>query len=174
MTRYIVLLRGINVSGKNKLPMQDLRELLIELGYQNVQTYIQSGNVLLDSEKKKSIIEDEIKEAIQHRFGYDVPVIARTMEGLKRAITDNPYPIDNEKVVALVFLSDAPKITEIEINKAEDDEFMILNDVVYLYCPNGFGRSKLTINAFERKLNVTATSRNWRTTNKLLELATVE
>lgn len=172
MTRYIVLLRGINVSGKNKLPMQDLRELLSELRYENVQTYIQSGNIILDSEKEKSVLEKEIKAGIKSKFGYDVPVIARTVKGIEIAIQGNPYPVDNEKVVAVIFLSDVTTKTDLEINRAEEDQFTILKDVVYIYCPNGFGRSKLTINVFEKKLEVSATSRNWRTTKKLLELAT--
>lgn len=172
MTRYIVLLRGINVSGKNKLPMQDLRELLSELRYENVQTYIQSGNIILDSEKEKSVLEKEIKAGIKSKFGYDVPVIARTVKGIEIAIQGNPYPVDNEKVVAVIFLSDVTTKTDLEINRAEEDQFTILKDVVYIYCPNGFGRSKLTISVFEKKLEVSATSRNWRTTKKLLELAT--
>ena len=166
-----MLLRGINVSGKNKLPMQDLREMLNAMNYQNVQTYIQSGNIILETEKERRSVEKEIKEAIQHQFGYEVPVIAKTVEDVKRAIQDNPYPIENEKIVAVVFLSDVSTRINLEINKADDDEFTILNDVVYLYCPNGFGRSKLTINVFEKKLGVIATSRNWKTTNKLVELA---
>tara|TARA_R110002073_G_scaffold53840_4_gene138820 strand:+ start:33489 stop:34010 length:522 start_codon:yes stop_codon:yes gene_type:complete len=173
MTKYIVLLRGINVSGKNKLPMQDLRVMLSGLGYQNIETYIQSGNIILESEKEKSILEKEIKEGIKSEFGYDVPVITRTIEGLKRAIQENPYPTVDEKVIAVIFLSDVVTKTTIEINKADHDQFTILNDVVYIYCPTGFGRSKLTINVFEKKLNVIATSRNWRTTKKLLELATM-
>lgn len=161
------------MSGKNKLPMADLRDMLSELGYQNVQTYIQSGNIILDSEKDKSILKKEIKEGIKSKFGYDVPVILRTIESLESTIRNNPYPIENEKVVAVIFLSDAVTITDIEINRTDDDQFTVLKDVVYIYCPNGFGRSKLTINVFEKKLNVVATSRNWRTTKKLLELATM-
>ena len=171
MTRYIVLLRGINVSGKNKLPMSELRDLLSKLGFRNVQTYIQSGNIILDAAEEKSMVEERIKKGIQTQFGYDVPVIAKTVDDLKRAIKGNPYPTTNEKVVAVVFLSDVSTITNIEINKDEYDQFTILNDVVYLYCPNGFGRSKLTINVFEKKLHLIATSRNWKTTNKLLELS---
>lgn len=172
MTRYIVLLRGINVSGKNKLPMVDLRKMLSVLGYQNVQTYIQSGNIILDSAKEKSLIAQEIKDRIEDKFGYDVPVIIRTIEDLQKTIQENPYPLENEKVVAAIFLSDVATKTDIEIHKAAEDQFTIVKDVVYIYCPNGFGRSKLTINVFEKKLNVFGTSRNWRTTKKLVELAT--
>ncbi len=170
MNRFVVLLRGINVSGKNKLPMQDLRDLLNNMGYKNVQTYIQSGNIILDTEKEKGVVGQEVKEAIQDKFGYDVPVIVKTSGDLSRIIENNPYPVDNEKVVLVVFLSDYTTTTHLEMNKSEEDQFTILDDVVYFYCPNGFGKSKLTIHGFEKKLELKATSRNWRTTNKLLEL----
>jgi uncharacterized protein (DUF1697 family) len=172
MTRYIVLLRGINVSGKNKLPMQDLRELLSGLGYQNVQTYIQSGNIILDSAKKKEKIAEEIKKGIQTTFGYDVPVIIRTVAAWKKTIEANPYFEGEEKKVYFTFLSEVPKSTDITINGTQDDAFTIVGDVVYLSCLGGYGNTKLSNNLFERKLKVTATSRNYRTTYKLLALAT--
>lgn len=171
MNRYIVLLRGINVSGKNKLPMADLRELLNDLGFQNVQTYIQSGNIILDSDERKSIVCDKVKEGIANKFGYNVPVIARTIKEWEKAIVNNPYPIDNPKVLHFVFLSDKPSNTSIEVPKAEGDYYEIIDDVVYLYTLGGYGNSKMNINVFEKKLKVEATSRNLRTTMKLLELA---
>lgn len=153
--------------------MQDLRELLSGLGFQNVQTYIQSGNVILDSEKDKPEIGKEIKEGIRSKFGYDVPVITRTVEEWKKAIANNPYPVNEEKLVYFTFLEAIPKETNIEVKGTKDDEYTIIEDVVYLYCLGGYGSTKLNNNLFERKLKVTATSRNWRTTNKLLELATI-
>lgn len=171
MARYIVLLRGINVSGKNKLPMQDLRAMLSNLGYEHVQTYIQSGNVILDSEKEPATVAQEIKETIKSVFKYDVPVIVKTIEGVKRIIERNPYPLYNDKAIAVIFFNRATTKKDIQINKAEEDQFTILEDVAYIYCPNGFGRSKLTITVFEKQLGVVATSRNWKTTNKLVELA---
>ena len=97
-------------------------------------------------------------------------MIAKTVEDFKKTIKENPYPTSNEKYLAVIFLNNIPENSNIEIHNTDNDEFTILNDVVYIYCPNGFGRSKLTINVFEKKLNVIATSRNWKTTNKLLEL----
>jgi len=171
MKKYIAILRGINVSGKNKLPMKELRELLSNMGYQNVQTYIQSGNVILESEKESKVISVEIHEGIQYQFGYDVPVILRTQDEWRKTIEKNPYPTDQEKIVYFTFLDRTPENTDIEVNGVKEDEFTIIDDVVYIYCLGGYGKSKLSNNLFEKKLKVTATTRNLRTTMKLLELA---
>ncbi len=171
MRKIIILLRGINVSGKNKLPMAELRELLNILGFQNVQTYIQSGNIILDSEETKSNVRQKIKEGIKDKFDYDVPVIIKTVSEIKKAVNNYPFPKENEKVVAFGFLNKKPESKEIEIKKSLNDQYKIDNDMIYFYCPDGFGKSKLTNNLFERKLKVTATTRNLRTTLKLIELA---
>lgn len=173
MKKFIVLLRGINVSGKNKLPMTDLRQVLNDLNFQNVQTYIQSGNIILESNESKNVICKKIKEAILENFGYDVPVIARTISEWKKAIEKYTFPLENEKIVAFIFLDKISEIKEIEIKNIGADEFKIDGDVVYLYCPYGFGKSKLTNNIFEKKLKVSATTRNLRTTLKLLELTEI-
>ena len=172
MKKHIVLLRGINVSGKNKLPMAALRELLNDLNFQNIQTYIQSGNIILESDKSKSEICKKIKNGIFTKFGYDVPVIARTISEWKNAIEKYPYSTENQKIVAFVFLDQKSAITEIEIKNIGEDQFKIEKDVVYIYCPSTFAKTKISNNLFERELNVTATTRNLRTTLKLLELAT--
>ncbi len=171
MTTYIVLLRGINVSGKNKLPMQELRQLLIGLGYQKVQTYIQSGNIILETDEEKSKIIQKIQDKIQQKFDYKIPVMLRTIDHWKKIIDHNPYPKENEKILSVTFLSEVPKKKTIEITLSEGDYFTIREDVVYIYCLGGVRNSKLTINLFEKLLNVMATNRNWRTTNKLLKLA---
>mgnify|MGYP000524815858 CR=1 FL=1 len=168
---FIVLLRGINVSGKNKLQMADLRGLLNDLGFQKVQTYIQSGNIILQSNKSKTEICQIIKEGIKNTFGYDVPVIARTIPEWKSTIEHYPFSLENEKIVAFTFLDKKTEIQNFDFKNLGEDQFKIFNDVVYIYCPNGFGKSKITNNLFERKLKVTATTRNLRTTLKLLELA---
>ena len=166
------MLRGINVSGKNKLPMPELRDILNELGFQNIQTYIQSGNVILDSEEAKETVCQKVKEAIATEFGYDVPVLARTPEEWKKALDNYPFSQENEKIVAFAFLDRIPNETVIEVNGINEDEYLVAEDVVYLYCPSSFGRTKLTNNVIEKKLKVTATTRNLKTTIKLLELAT--
>ena len=172
MKKYIVLLRGINVSGKNKLPMAELRDLLNELGFQNVQTYIQSGNIILTSDENKTTICKKIKEGVATKFGYDVPVIAKTVSEWNKAIKNYPFPTDNPKIVAFVFLDKKTSETKIGVKGVNDDEYKIHDDMVYIYCPSTFAKTKLSNNLFERKLNVTATTRNYNTTLKLLELAT--
>jgi uncharacterized protein (DUF1697 family) len=171
MKRYIVLLRGINVSGKSKMLMTELRQMLTTLGFQNIQTYIQSGNIVLDTDKSKLEVAKLVKEEIKKKFDYDVPVLVRTISEWEKAIANNPYPTDNHKILLFIFLSEVSKEKTFEVNGINNDEFTIVDDVAYIYCPNGFGKSKLSNNLFERKLKVTATSRNLRTTMKLLELA---
>ena len=171
MKTYIVLLRGINVSGKNILPMQELRDLLLNLGYKDVKTYIQSGNIILKTEESPIQVNKKTHEAIASQFGYNVPILVRTIPEWEKAIAKNPYPKEDTKLLFFTFLSTIPEITTFEVNGAKDDEFVIIDDVLYIYCLGGFGKTKLTLNLFERKLKVTGTSRNWRTTLKLLELA---
>ncbi|MFN0729852.1 DUF1697 domain-containing protein [Polaribacter gochangensis] len=171
MKTYIILLRGINVSGKNKLPMAELRELLNDLQFQNVTTYIQSGNMILTSDESKMVICQKIKEGIFIKFGYDVPVLAKTISEWEKAIKNYPFSLENEKIVAFTFLEKPVDVETIEVNGIKEDQYQIHKDVVYLYCPSTFAATKLSNNLFERKLKVTATTRNLRTTLKLLELA---
>ncbi|MFK8060614.1 MAG: DUF1697 domain-containing protein [Polaribacter sp.] len=171
MKKYIVLLRGINVTGKNKIPMADLRELLSDLEFQNMQTYIQSGNIILDTELEKKEVCSKIKNGIQDKFGFDVPVLARTVQEWQKAIENYPFSTENEKIVAFTFLNKTTKETNIEVRNIGEDQYKIDNNLVYLNCPSGFGKTKLTNNIIEKKLNVIATTRNLRTTLKLLELA---
>jgi uncharacterized protein (DUF1697 family) len=172
MKRYIVLLRGINVSGKNKLPMAELRQILTNLGFQNIQTYIQSGNILVDAEDSKPKVAKKIKEAIALKYDYEVPVIVRTVKEWQKIIGNNPYTErEEQKKMYFTFLKNKAKETTIEINKAPGDEFTIIDDVVYLYCEGGYGNTKLSNNLFEKKLKTKATTRNYNTTIKLLEMA---
>ena len=172
MKKYVVLLRGINVSGKNILPMSDLRQILNDLDFQNEQTNNQSGNIILESELSQVLICERIKKAILDKFGYEIPVIGRTIEEWEKVIEQYPFSTANEKIVAFTFLDRIIESKEIQINNKGADEFKLNKDVVYVYCPNGFGKSKITNNVFEKKLQVNATTRNLRTALKLLELAT--
>ena len=166
---YIVILRGINVSGKNKLPMQDLRDLLKGLGFKNVQTYIQSGNIVLNSELDKDTVAKKINEAIKTQFDYEVPVLIKTTKEWDKAIANNPYKEVEPKQQYFTFLSEVLLETVVEVN-AKEDEFTIIEDVVYVNAIGGYGKTKLNNNFFEKKLKVTATTRNLKTTMKLLEL----
>ncbi|WP_420572265.1 DUF1697 domain-containing protein [Kordia sp.] len=168
---YIAILRGINVSGSKKLPMAELRTLLSKLGYTDVQTYIQSGNVIFISEENdQEKLANQISEAIKAQYDYEVPVLVKTITQWKTAIANNPFTTEDISKQAITFLATIPKETTIEID-SKDDRFKIIDSEVYLYCPNGFGRSKLTNNLFERKLKTQATTRNWKTIYKLLNLA---
>lgn len=151
--------------------MADLRELLSDLDFQSVQTYIQSGNIILESDLNKKAICDKIKTGIHNKFGFDIPVLARTVPEWKRAIENYPFSTENEKIVAFAFLDKVSKNSEIEVKNLGEDKYKIVDDVMYLYCPSGFARTKLTNNIIEKKLNVIATTRNLRTTLKLLELS---
>jgi uncharacterized protein (DUF1697 family) len=151
--------------------MAELRELLTKLKFENVQTYIQSGNIVLNSKNTKEQVIEKVKNGITSKFGYDVPVLAKTISEWEKAIANNPYPTENHKIVSFTFLSEVPTETIIEVNITNDDVYAVVNDMVYMYCPDGFGSTKLTNNLFEKKLKVTATSRNFRTTMKLLEMA---
>jgi uncharacterized protein (DUF1697 family) len=168
MKRFIVLLRGINVSGKNKLPMKELRELLTSSDFQNVSTYIQSGNIVLDSLHSSNEIETQITKLIKTNYGYEVPAFAYTVKDWEQMMHQCPYE-EADKKVYFTFLNKVPVINEIEVKKAETDEFTIINNMVYLYCLS-YGKTKLSNNLFENKLKVKATTRNFRTVNKLYEL----
>lgn len=169
MKTYIVLLRGINVSGKNKLPMAELRELLNDLGFQNVQTYIQSGNIVLESDSSKTQVSKKIKQCIKSNYDYDVPVLVKTNDEWQKAIANNPFKSVEEKQQYFTFLSNIPKEKTIVID-AKQDEFEIIEDVVYVNAVGGYGKTKLNNNFFEQKLKVSATTRNLKTSIKLLEL----
>ncbi|CAM1344546.1 DUF1697 domain-containing protein [Tenacibaculum amylolyticum] len=171
MKTYIVLLRGINVSGKNKIPMADLRKILNDLGFQNVQTYIQSGNIILNSQETKVEVCNKIHHAITSEFGFEIPVIARTPKEWEEMLENYPFTQENEKIVAFTILEKTTSETVMEIKGINEDQYQIHRDVVYLYCPSGFGKTKLTNAAIEKKLNTTATTRNLKTTRKLLQLA---
>lgn len=178
METYISILRGINVSGKNIIKMEQLRELFIALKFQHVQTYIQSGNVIFQTkETTQALLSKKIAEAIEKQFGFKIPVLTLTIDELKSAIIDNPFLIKENKDNAFLhvtFLADLPAkqlLTVIEKEKYLPDEIQILNKCVYLYCPNGYGKTKLHNTFIENKLKVSATTRNWKTCQELIKIA---
>ncbi|MBN4070064.1 DUF1697 domain-containing protein [Olleya sp. AH-315-F22] len=175
MNTYIALLRGINVGGHRKVPMVELRELLTNLGFQNVQTYIQSGNVVFkSSEKSIQKLEKKIHEEIQSHFGFDVSIIVKTPKDLQRIFDACPFSEEKKKTSHFTMLHSTPddelvKIASEKIYKGE--EYVIINDCIYYYCAKGFGQAKFNMNLFERKLKTASTSRNYRTMVKLLSLS---
>ena len=177
METYISLLRGINVSGKKKIIMVELKAMYNELGFENVITYIQSGNVLFKSKNtNKKQLSQTIKKAIQSTFGFDVTVLVLSAEELIAMELGNPYRNSGveQKFLGLTFLEETPDQEKVEALKQLEfpgEEFEIIGRVIYLSCPNGFGRSKFNNSLFESKLKVRATNRNLRSTRKLIELA---
>ncbi len=175
---YVSLLRGINVSGHKIIKMEQLRKSFEALGLGDVQTYVQSGNVVFKAPKQSSeVLSNKIREKIARDFGFSVPVIIRSSEEVRRAIKNNPFlkqrGIDSSKL-HVTFLSKAPEkdsLKALEALTARPDQFRYSGREVYLYCPDGYGRTKLSNNALERVLGVTATTRNWNTVNKLYEMS---
>jgi len=179
MTTYISILRGINVSGQKLIRMADLEKLYECLGFSNIITYIQSGNVIFKTglNDTPSGLSAKIEEAIQQNYGFDVPVIIRTLAEMKASIFANPFfkgsKTESDKLY-VTFLEEKPQMINIEkINHFNflPDKFIIIEREVYLDCAGGYGTTKLSNNFFENKLKVKATTRNWNTVNKLIEIA---
>ncbi len=176
--KYISLLRGINVSGQKKIKMLDLREMYTDLGFESVASYIQTGNVVFESPKvtETKALEAIIKQGIKGKFDFDVSVMVRTREEWQNTINNNPL-FDKEKDIkhfCVTLLGEIPEqeyLDSIADFKHNNDQFTIIDRAIYLYCPDGYGRTKLTNNFFEKKLKVRATTRNWRTILKLREVA---
>lgn len=178
MGKYISILRGINVGTGRKVPMTDLKKLCESLGLQNVQTYIQSGNVVFELSRPEAILmlEMRLQQAFSETFGFDIPVIVSTDEELAESIAQNPFlkeeNLDIERL-HLTFLKELPKPELLEKIKGYQylpDRYEIIGRNVFIFCAGGYGTSKLVNSFFESKLKVPATTRNWKTVLKLHEM----
>ena len=176
MHTYISILRGINVSGQKKIIMTDLVKLYEDLGFTDVKTYIQSGNVVFNSTKKvsNSMLVKQIETKINEIYGFLVPVIIRTVDELSKIIASNPFKNETSDNLYITFLSNLPNSNHLE-NLTELnyllDEFIVIEKEIYLNV-SSYGTTKLSNSFFENKLKVTATTRNWNTVNKLLAIST--
>jgi uncharacterized protein (DUF1697 family) len=178
MKTYITILRGINVSGHKMIKMADLKKMFETLPFENVRTYIQSGNVVFDARAEdEQDFEKLIHNTIQKTFSFSVPVIVLEAKELKNVWQDNPFLKGrNEDVTQLhvTFLDEIPNNNLVEKLKETaqflPDEWILDGRAIYLFCPNGYGKTKLTNNFFENKLKVTATTRNWKTVNELISM----
>ena len=172
----VALLRGINVGGKNKLPMSDLAAMFTDVGCEDVRTYIQSGNVVFKASASVArSAGDLVSTAILEQFGHRVPVVLRTARELNLAAGGNPYLTGDVDPAALhvAFLATRPtpaKVADLDPDRSPPDEFTVQGSHIYFFCPNGVARSKLTNKYFDSKLGTTSTVRNWRTVLKLVEL----
>ncbi len=170
-------MRGINVGGQKKIKMAELRTVYEGLGFRQVQSYIQSGNLVFTSQHSIAELEDQIRKAIFNHWGFEVSVMVRQSEQWLNYQAANPFTgadVDTKRLF-LTLLSETPKPELVEkLNTFEfpNEYFQVIGDAIYLHCPNGYGRTKLDNNFFERQLGLSATTRNWRTVGKLAELLT--
>ena len=178
MPAYIAMLRGINVSGQNIIRMEDLRRICTGLGFRNVETYAQSGNVVfLTRAMPPSTLADHISAALFHDLGLSVPVLVKTLDEMEDVVAGNPFPRERGIEVSrlhVTFLSaPAPRraLKNLEGLPKQSDRFYVGRREIYLYCPDGYGRTKLSNAALEKALSVGATTRNWRTVTALSEIA---
>lgn len=174
---HVALLRGINVGGKNKLPMKELAGIFTNLGASDVLTYIQSGNVVFRAGAALARrLPAAVTSAISKRFGFEVPVVVRTAEELREVARANPFLRAGAEVGSLhvAFLASKPgiaRVDSLEVDCSPPDRFELRGREIYLCCPNGIGRTKLTNAYFDSKLATTSTVRNWKTVLKLVELS---
>ena len=176
MKKYISMLRGINVSGRKKIKMDDLRALYESLNFTNVKTYIQSGNVIFSCSFSNVIeLKNIIEKGIMEIFGFPVTVIIRSDDEMKSVLGNNPFSREKDITKLYVsFLSETPckkAVNSIDQLVSGSEEAFVQGKEVYLFCPNGYGKSKLSNSYLEKKLLVKATTRNWKTVNKLYELS---
>lgn len=176
MATWIGLLRGINVGGKNILPMKELKQLLESLELTNVRTYIQSGNVVFDTRARSSrSLSKTIEDQIESRYGFRPQVLLLEKKDLENSVDSNPFPdaIAEPKSLSFFFLANVPEQPDLAaINDARmpSEHYQLRDRVFYLYAPDGFGRSKLAAKV-EKFLGVPATARNYRTVEKLVAMA---
>jgi uncharacterized protein (DUF1697 family) len=176
MEIYIALFRGINVGGRNVLPMKELVAILKNLGSQIVKTYIQSGNAVFQSKNQNALLlSNEIGSKIKKLHGFEPYVLLLKLEDIERAINENPFPEaeTDPKTLHIGFLASAPgnpDLKTLETLKKGSERFYLTDDVFYLHAPEGVGRSKLAANV-EKLLGVPMTDRNWKTVCKIREMA---
>ena len=177
MTACVALFRGINVGGNRIVPMKELKRLHEDLGFKDVVTYIQSGNVVFSSdETDASQIASQIEESFAQKFGFRSQVIVRTTAELEEAITNNPFQNQPEKEsnrVLVLFMATHPESSALEDLKKSyngPEEMYLIGQELFVYYSDGMGRSKLTLPLIEKKLKTAGTGRNWNTVLRLKEM----
>jgi uncharacterized protein (DUF1697 family) len=176
MARHIVLLRGINLGSKNRIAMPALREALADAGYQDVKTYVQSGNVVVSSTHRPKRVAEDVEKLIADQFGLKIAVVVRTRDELAAVVKRNPLGkvAKDLKRYQVSFLDAAPKpevLRQLEEAVVPPERFAHVGRELYAWHPKGVARSKLWARLAGKNLGVTATARNWATVTKLLELA---
>jgi len=171
---FVALLRGINVGGKNKLPMKDLVALFESAGCIDVRHYIQSGNLVFGAAAALAKrLPTVLPTAIERNFGLNVPVVVRSRDELRTVAKAHPLVDAGVDALHVVFLADAPSpaaVASLDPNRSPPDAFVVRGREIYVACPNGAGNTKLTNAYFDSKLETVSTMRNWRTVQKLVEM----
>jgi uncharacterized protein (DUF1697 family) len=173
MTTYVVLLRGINLGKNKRIKMGDLRDALTAVGLENAQTLIQSGNVVVDSNADKAALVDIVETTIESTFGFRSTVIARTAAEFRSLLADHPFTseqIEDSRFVHVEFCRDKPDrdgFDALQEGHEGPEELKLVGRELYVYYPEGSGRSKLTNSVFEKHLGTPTTSRNWNTIEKI-------
>jgi len=173
MTTYVCLLRGVNVAGHRKVGMEELRSHFSSVGFSNVRTYIQSANVVFDHSKSSAqSLARKIEDRLKHNLGTGTAAVLRTREQMERVVQHNPYSKKDESRVHVIFLKNIVRNFPAGISSATaaGELFTPFAEEIYLFLPNGSGRTKLSNSFFEKTLGVTATMRNWRTTKYLFSM----
>jgi len=176
MARYVALLRGVNIGPRNRVAMPVLREALEEAGFEDVRTYVQSGNIVLTSRAKPETVRRKVERVVAERFGLEIAVVVRTRAELAAIVKRNPLRkvATEPKRYQVSFLSgklSAKVVHELEETAAADERVVVSGREVYAWHPRTVARSKLWAKLAGKTLGVTATSRNWTTVEALLELA---
>ena len=177
MKTYIALLRGINVSGQKKIRMADLKAHLEELGHMGIQTYIQSGNIIFKSTGGTPVqLAQKIQQKLHDKYRFDVPTLVLFPQELLRIIHNNPYAMEQGTItdrLYVTFLFNTPRADlsrKLSEQKKHNEHFVHDEKIIFLHYPDGYGKAVMNNNAFEKILQVEATTRNWKTVNKLCEM----
>jgi uncharacterized protein (DUF1697 family) len=176
MERRVVLLRGINLGPRNRIAMPELREALAEAGHKNVRTYVQSGNVVLDSDQAPATLEREVERLIEDRFELEIPAVVRTGEELQEVVRQNPLAdvVTDPKRYQVSFLAaplEPARVKELRAVATGSERLVALGRELYAWHPDGVARSKLWAKLAGTGLKVKATARNWNTVETLLAMA---
>lgn len=175
MKTYIVLLRGVMPTGKNKVPMAQLRQVLTDDDFTNVRTWIQSGNVILQTALSAKELEKQVRHQIKKHIGPDLTVVVRTGAQLKKVLDENPFRdgYDISRVFFVAFAESPPgeRVKELLKHDFSPEKIAITKSAGYMYIPGTYGSGKLSNNYLEKKLGTSATMRNFNTMNKLIELS---
>ncbi len=175
MKTYFAFLRGINVGGHNKIAMQELRHLLSDIGFKDVKTYIQTGNIVFKSlETDKKLLVSKIEQSILEHFDFSIPAIVKTPVEIDIILEKCPFNEEEKQASYFVLLYKTPnqeQIASLSAYEFPNEKFKLINDCVYLHSTTGYGRAKANNNFFEKKLNNIATTRNYKTLKKVIDLS---